>query len=391
MSRDTPRSSQSNNRTEHQEAAMYRQCRSERGSIPMVLLMSIVVGGLVVVLVAGVMVNQRATRFDRSFTSVVQPADEHVQQAAHHIIRGDWDPDRTASVGTRTTAGEVATRTVKTNVVDLPRFFVAAFADTQMRLRGGNDASSYGDGTWSTGNGIIASNEDVLLSGSDTNVDGVQLYNWDNYNDLNRCVHTGGNDCDDVLTMPEAVAPSARFGPQLLVGGPRLQTAFIDDAIAACEAITSPLSSYTSSTNGSVLSKATFPKCVENLTFDTDVTVLDGPIEVYVKGQFSVTNGRSVNCPVGGCAVGSGNPDATNLRVFSAGGDVTIGNNTKVVGGIYAPESDCSGNPSNAQGEIYGSMICGTIENNGGWQFNYDDDLQGVGSGEFELTNYRED
>jgi hypothetical protein len=408
---------------------MYRQCRSERGSIPMVLLMSIVVGGLVVVLIAAVMVNQRTTRFDRSFTSVVQPADEHVQEAAHHIIRGDWDPDRTASVGTqeknyvgatctadsdgevcwtatkvtplsweieatvaaRTTAGEVATRTVKTNVVDLPRFFVAAFADTQMRLRGGNDASSYGDGTWSTGNGIIASNEDVLLSGSDTNVDGVQLYNWDNYNDLNRCIHTGGNDCDDVLAMPEAVAPSGRFGPELVVGGPRLQTAFIDDAIAACEAVTSPLSSYTSSTNGSVLSKATFPKCVENLTFDTDITVLDGPIEVYVKGQFSVTNGVSVNCPVGGCAVGSGDPDATNLRVFSAGGDVTIGNNTKVVGGIYAPESDCSGNPSNAQGEIYGSMICGTIENNGGWQFNYDDDLQGVGSGAFEMTNYRED
>jgi hypothetical protein len=70
---------------------------------------------------------------------------------------------------------------------------------------------------------------------------------------------------------------------------------------------------------------------------------------------------------------------------------VTIGNNTKVAAAIYAPRSDCSGNPSNAQGEIYGSIICRTIDNNGGWQFNYDDDLQWIGSGAFEMTNYREE
>jgi hypothetical protein len=395
----------------------------------MALLASIVIGGLVVVLVAAVMVNQRATRFDRSFTTVLQSADTYVQEAAHHIIRGDWDADRTAAVGTqeksydgatctadadgdvcwtatkvtplrweveatvaaRTSGEEVVTRTVKVDVVDLPRFFVAGFANTEMRLRGGNGATSYGNGTWLTGNGIVASNEDVELSGTSTAIDGVHLYNWDNYPDLNRCTHTGGNGCDDVIAMPEAVPPSARFGPELKVGGPRLQTQFIDEAIADCEAAMSPLPSYTSSTDGSALNKATFPRCVDNLTFDTDVTIVNGPLEVYVKGNFSVTNDRSINCPVGGCVVGSGDPDATNLRVFSAGGAVTIGNHTKVVAGIYAPRSACSGNPSNAQGEIYGSMICDTIDNNGGWQFSYDDDLQGVGSGVYETTSYRED
>jgi hypothetical protein len=404
---------------------MYRQYPSERGSIPMVLLLSIVVAGLIVVLTAAVMVNQRAARFDRSYTSVVQPADEYVQEAAHHIIRGDWDPDRTAAVGTqqknfagstctadsdgevcwtatkttplnweieatvaaRTSSGEVVARTVRTDEIDASRFFVAAFADTQVRLRGGNGVTSYGNGAWHTGNGIIGTNEDVELTGASTNVEGVHLYNWDNYNDLNRCTHSGGNGCDDVLAMPEAVAPSARIGPELVVGGSRLQTDFIDSAIAACGS----LASYTSSTDGAVLNKATFPRCVENLTFDTDVTVLNGPIEVYVNGRFSVTNGRSINCPAGGCAVGSGDPDATQLAVYSAGGDVTIGNNTKVAAAIYAPRSDCSGNPSNAQGEIYGSIICRTIDNNGGWQFNYDDDLQWIGSGAFEMTNYREE
>ena len=172
---------------------MRRHVNADRGSIPLALLTSIVVGGLVVVLVAAVVVNQRTTRFDRSFTSVVQPADEHVQEAAHHIIRGDWDPDRTAPVGTqhksyagatctadsdgevcwtatkvtplrweveatvaeRVTGDEVVTRTVKADVVDLARFFLAAFADTRMRLRGGNGAASYGDGAWYTGNGIV--------------------------------------------------------------------------------------------------------------------------------------------------------------------------------------------------------------------------------------------
>jgi len=405
-----------------------RQSAAERGSIPMVLLASIVIGGLVVVLVAAVIVNQRTARFDRSFTTVLQASDRHVQEAAHHIIRGDWDPDRTAPVGTiqppsydptctadndgdvcwsatktsplvweveatvaaRTNAEEVATRTVSVDVVDLPRFFLAAFADTQIRLTGGNGASSYGSGAWFTGNGIVGSNEDIKLNGASTGVDGVHLYNWDNYNDPGRCTHSGGNDCDDVLADPPN-PPSARFGPPLQVGGTRLETEFIDEAIADCEAVTSPLPSYTSSANGSTLDEATFPRCVENLTFDSDVTVLNGPIEVYVKGQFSVTNDRSINCPVGGCAVGSGDPDSTQLRIFSAGGDVAIGNHSKVVAGIYAPKSDCAGNPSNAQGEIYGSMICGTIDNNGGWQFNYDDDLQGVGSGVWEMDNYREE
>lgn len=404
---------------------MHRFASSDRGSIPAVLLTSIIVGGLVVVLVAAVLVNQRTARFDRSYTTVLQSADEYVQEAAHHVIRGDWDPAGTAPVGTveknyagatctaatdgdvcwsatktsdltwevestvaaRTTANDVVTRTVKMDVVDRPRFFIAAFADTQIRFTGGNGAASYGGGGWFTGNGIVASNEDIRLSGASTGVDGVHLFNWDNYNAPGRCVHTGGNDCDDVLADP-AVAPSARFGPRLQVGGDRLGTQFIDDALAACG---SPLPSYTSSTDGATLSKVTFPRCVDNLTFDTNVTIVDGPIEVYVAGQFSMANGVDINCPAGGCSSGGGDPDSTKLRIYSDGGDVTIGNHANIAGAIYAPESRCAGNPSNAQGAIFGSMICGTIDNQGGWQFNYDDDLSRLGSGVFEFEDYREE
>ncbi|CAN5921169.1 hypothetical protein BH23ACT10_BH23ACT10_28860 [soil metagenome] len=398
---------------------------SDRGSIPAVLLTSIIVGGLIVVLVAAVLVNQRTARFDRSFTTVVQEADEYVQEAANNVIRSSWDPNRTDPPGTtytipgattcpavadpdvcliatkvssvryeveataaaRTQGDDVATRTVAANVIDLPRFFLAAFADTEITLRGGNAATSYGSGAWYTGNGIIASNEDIVLNGSST-VDGVYLYNWDNYPDYGRCRHSGGgNDCADVLADPP-VEPSVRFGQRLEVGGTRLGTAFIDEAIAGCG---TPLASYTSSVDGSTLNGDTFPRCVDNLTFDTDVDIVNGPVEIYVAGQVSIGNDVEINCPPGGCNTGSGDPDSTQLRVYSDGGDVSLGNHSEIAAGIYAPESDCGGNPSNAQGAIFGSMICGTIDNQGGWKFNYDDDLQQVGSNTWVLDDYREE
>jgi len=414
---------------------MRQQLSSDRGSIPAVLLTSIIVAGLVIVLVAAVLVNQRASRFDRSYTTVLQESDEYAQQAAHHLIRGTWDPDRDDPVGqtyqitgattcpatadgdvcmtatkvsalrwevestaaARTEADDVVTRTVSLALVDNPRFFLAAFADTSMQLRGSNAAASFGDGVWDTGNGIVGSNGDIRLNGSSTEVDGVQLHNWDNYPDLNRCEHPGGSNCDDVKAMPDAISPSARFGPRLVVGSTRLATDFVDEKIAECEADAGGiLPSYTSSTDGSIITASTMPECVENLTFDTDITVdpLSGPIEVYVRGQLSIANGVRVNCPpVVGCDVDNplSNPDSTRLQIFSQGGDVTIGNHTQIVAGIYAPRSECSGNPSNAQGQIFGSMICDTIGNNGGWEFHYDDKLEEVGSGVYVTEDYREE
>lgn len=406
---------------------------TERGSIPVVLLTSIIVGGLIVVLVAAVLTNQRTARFDRSFTTVFQQSDEYVQEVSNYFVREQWDIGRDDAVGTtypnatdtldtlgaantcpavvdgdvcvtatkvsplryeveatavqRTSGDEVATRTVAADVVDLPRFFLAAFADTEIALRGGNGAASYGNGAWYTGNGIIGTNEEIVLNGSSTDIDGVQLHNWDNYPDLDRCTHSGGSDCDDVRADPP-VPPSERLGPRLEVGGPRLNTTFIDEALASCG---TPLDSYTSSTDGATLTGNGSYICVDNLTFDTDVTILNGPVEIYVAGQISIGNDVSINCPAGGCATGSGDPDSTALRIYSAGGDVSLGNHSEIVAGIYAPESDCAGNPSNAQGAIFGSMICRTIDNQGGWQFNYDDDLQTVGSHTWQLDNYREE
>lgn len=414
---------------------MRLRCLDDRGSIPLVLLTSIIVAGLILVLVAAVIVNQRTARFDRSFTTVLQDSDEYVQEAANNLIRANWDATRADAVGTttnpttgkyaiagatscpadddgevcltatktsalryeveataaeRTTGDEIATRTVSAEVVDLPRFFLAAFADTGIDLKGGNNkAASYGSGLWYTDHGIVASNEEVGLNGMSTAVDGVHLYNFDAWPDVDRCDDTGGTGCDDIHDVP-ITPPSATVGPKLQVGDNRLGTGFIDDALAGCGALTS----YTSSTNGSTLSKGTFPRCVDNLTFDTDITIVDGPIEVYVAGKVSVEKkgtSRTINCPAGGCIPGGTDPDSTALRIYSDGGDIAIDNGVDIAAAIYAPESTCGGNPSAAQARIFGSMICKDITSNGGWSFYYDDDLFSVGSGVWALENYREE
>jgi hypothetical protein len=56
-----------------------------------------------------------------------------------------------------------------------------------------------------------------------------------------------------------------------------------------------------------------------------------------------------------------------------------------VAAGIYAPESECGGNPSNAQAEIFGSLICRDITNQGGWGFHYDQQLLTLGDGNYQM------
>ena len=409
---------------------------SDRGSIPMALLGAIIAGGIIVALTASVFQGQRSARFDRSYTTAVQGADAGVQEAADQIIRGVIDPNRTAAVGTVETgtntfnagtstettyewtaektspmlwditstgtiesSGEPVSRTVEAQVRDLPRFFLAAFADTSLELRGSNGADSYNGSSWLTGNGVLGTNGDVNLNGSSTSVDAVHLYNWDNYPDFSRCVHTGGSDCDDVLNNNpsvnngEAIAPSMRIGYKLEVSRPQFDVQFIRDQLAACGG--GPFPSYTTSVDGSVLGTAgaTTVKCVENLHFDTDTTVA-GPIEFYVNGEVSTANHTGsddlqINCS--GCVPGSSAPDSKNLTIYSVGPRVIIGNHNSIGAGIFAPLAECVGNGSNAQTQVYGSMTCDSIANQGGWKFHFDDRLTSIGTGQWELDSWREE
>lgn len=411
--------------------------RDERGSIPLALLAIIAIGGLVGAMVTTTIAGERAARRDRDFTNVIQGADGGVQAAFNYVARSladapvddplygvgrtigpytdttadgssyTWTATRetalrwvVASTGTRN--GEI--RTVSAEISDTPLFELAAYAITALTFRGSNGADSYDGAGYFTDcvpanpecRGIVGSNGVVRLNGNAAfleNVDGVHLHNWDVDAGDHRCV--GGGRCDDALADP-SVEPSARFGPPLVVGN-GIDVGFIEDRLQQCrDANAGQLDSLTLPDNGGFLIGPPYTEpvlCVDNLTFNIDVQVA-APVTIYVAGNITFTKGtgasdpREVNCTEG-CTPGS-TPTAGNLRIYSVGPRLEIGNHSRLAAAIYAPQAECLGDPSNAQADIFGSLVCDRIENQGGWQFHYDTRLGDRGMGRFALDGWQE-
>lgn len=403
-----------------------RHFSDDRGSLPLAMLAVIMITGFVAALVTYVIGSTRFARHDRAYTEVVQVSDAGAQAGVQYLLRavpaeeladrpdgytytgsgsldgnayswtatknprGDdplmWEVESTSTNAAGANVGDV-TRQVAIEIRDTNLFFVAAFSDRQFTLRGGNAADSYDIiiGSGATGNGIVGSNETIRLNGN-TYVDGVQLHNFDALPDYARC---DGRDiagqCADLL---DGIAPSGTFGPRLAVGvNQTLDTGFIDDQLANCP---DPLPDFDATSNTMIgTTGATEVLCFDNFSIDRNVDVtVRGPVEIYVYGTISIGNQATLNCTA--CSTAS-RPDAADVQIFSDGDPVNIGNHSYVAAGIYAPESDCGGNPSNAQADIFGSLICGQITNQGGWAFHYDDQLSGIGTGNFTVSAWREE
>jgi hypothetical protein len=403
-----------------ERCAMRRHAEDQRGSIPLALLVVIVMGGLTAAITATTVGGTRAARFDSSYTTAIQGADAGVQQAALQIqsLPANSSTTSLTSTGTQTIGGveyqwtatrpsasslewtvdavgrsntEVdtgASRRVLATVRDQPRFFLAAYADQQLTFRGSNTADSYSSdtGAWFTGNGIIGTNGDIQLNGASTGVDQVHLYNWDNYKGTvtgtrtTRCRHQGGTNCDDPV----------KIGPRLDIGD-ITETQFIRDALEACEdalAAGDSLSTWVASANGGVMPAGV--RCYDSVIFDVDTTIGgSGDAIIYVRNAVSVRNSATVNCS--GCVAGTSAPDAGKLQLYVDQGPVLVGNHTRVAAAVYAPTSECKGNPSNAQSHIFGSMICRTLNNQGGWSFSFDDSLRSIGVGRYEVGEWSEE
>jgi hypothetical protein len=398
---------------------------SDRGSIPIALLAIISLTAVVGALVATTIGGSRAARFDQQYTEVIQVADAGAQEGAQHLLRArtvdelqaapigqtftesgtldgipyTWTATKRAPLawrvrGSATTpavAGvDPVTREVTIDVVDRPRFFLAAFSDQSFIMRGANAANSYDGTTLNTRNGIVASNGTIRLNGASTTVDGVHLFNFRELPDLNRCDASGGTGCDDVKAPDGPRFPSAIFDDRLEVGEDLdLDMRFITDTLAS-SLCPSPLTSFTASSNTTIgVAGTTTVLCYENFTVGRGVNLtVAGNVQIYVNGIISIGNSARVNCP--GCTSSTATPPSTNLQIYSAGGDVRIGNQTYIAAAIYAPQSRCGGNPSSAQADIFGSLVCGSITNQGGWSFHFDDALASIGSGSYQLQAFRE-
>ena len=99
------------------------------------------------------------------------------------------------------------------------------------------------------------------------------------------------------------------------------------------------------------------------------------PNILYLTGTLTVPNHAVVNFrQVDGNWVPKPSP---GLLIFSAGTGPALrfGNHASISGAVYAPRAAFSGG---AAGNIYGSMVAGSISTQGGWNFHYDDALGDV-------------
>lgn len=396
-------------RTHRGRLSFLARQRAEDGSMLLALLGSMMAMSIVTLLAMSMMSSSANTRHNQNYTLALQVADAGVQDAvfrannAQEVLNGTgavgegtytWEAVETENGWTVTSKGTErgVTRTVEIELVKAPRFFLAAFGDRGIELKGSNGADSYNSqtGDTNTGNGNLGSNDDVNMNGNSTTVDNVTLYNHTASD--NSCTNNGGSGCQHTSII----------GPKLDLASDE-NMAFITDQLTACSSSFGTLPSWRASTAtppGVLSYNGGIPYCFETLTFDIDTVIsgadADHPIVIYVQGAINLEQGVNVNCA--GCTPTS-TPDASQLQIYSAGSTSTqsfsIGNHSTIAAAIYAPRATCLGNPSAAQADIFGALVCGAIGritsgNQGGWSFHFDDNLRNIGTGGYQIVRYDE-
>jgi hypothetical protein len=212
----------------------------------------------------------------------------------------------------------------------------------------------------------------MTLRGNSTNVDAITLYDWDANPNSGRC---DGQACS---------APTTTVGSRLDIGAAVGSAGFIQSQIDACKA-TGPLTAFV----GSTIAGRAEPYCFTSFFADTQNFVVTGTgtARIFVEGGDVVLgnkNHSSVNYDV------PTNPSSIRLQIYSTGQTVSMYNQSDISGAIYAPNAACGGVTSNAGTDFWGSMICKTIDNVGGWTFHYDTRLSSIGDGTWRMRNYIE-
>jgi hypothetical protein len=391
--------------------------RSERGSLPVAMLAVLVVGSLVTVLVGTVVVGERQTRFDQGFEQSLQVAETGLERMIHLVASGQRTDDfslvetavaggRYRGVADRTrrdwyleatgTAPDGTSRTVSVTVAVESLFGVAAYGRTQVALRGSNSADSYASGTFSdlgvftliaggsdicrsdgttadpfnsahssgtrmctaTGNGVVATNEELFLLGGVINgVDRAEVHY-----------------AKEKVADPLPGATGFCSGVTETCTSPKL--AYFREPI---ELAPDPVVPPADLTNQGSFAGTVLPagrQLYTNVTLDTN-TVIEGtpenPTVLYLTGTLTIPNQAVVNFRQTLDARWVPKP-TPGLLIFSAGVGPALrfGNHASFAGAVYAPRATFSGG---AAGNVYGSMVTGSVSTQGSWNFHYDDAL----------------
>jgi hypothetical protein len=223
----------------------------------------------------------------------------------------------------------------------------------------------------------VASNGVVRLIGNSL-VDGVTLHGGASYDGEDRHIRSDG----EPTFAPEQDLPNIAL-EEFSEGG----------VCGSSEDVHANLEDLLPLKQGHVycVAQADFPGGTEHLIVDSgDASLNDQPTVVYVGvgGRLHV-QGQGANAATVNMTHPT-EPDATKLEIYLAGGNVELNNHTKIAAGIYGPATNCS-EASNAQAEIYGSIVCSEIVNQGGWEFSYDERLADVNVDHFSIRSLREE
>ena len=384
----------------------------------MAMLAIMIFGSLVTVLVGTTFRGQRQTRFDQGFEQSLQVAEVGLERMIHLIESreqsGDFSLPETAVAGGRYSgvadrngriwsldatgiAADGTSRTVTVSVTVESLFGVAAFGRTQVELRGSNSADSYRSGTFDelslfsllaggssicnglsaadpfspahssgtrmctpTGQGVVATNEQLyLLGGVIDSVDRAEIHY-----------------AREKVDFPLEGATGFCGGVTATCASSRLR--YYAEPI---ELEPDPVVPPRDLANQGSFAGGTLPagrQLYTNVTLDRTTVVEgtpDNPTILYLTGTLTVPNGEVVNFRSHN---GNWVPKPTpGLLIFSAsvGPALRFGNHASFSGAVYAPRATFSGG---AAGNIYGSMVTGSISTQGSWNFHYDEALGDV-------------
>lgn len=422
----------------------------ERGSIPLALLVVIIMGGLLAAIMTRTIAETGATRFDNEYSTALHAAEIGIDDAVYRLnnqlivttsatetgsVDGydyTWQatrqPDRSWRVRSTSTGPNDVSRSIEVRVADQPLFNLSLATHLGINFAGGNSADSYNSvaqtrcSTTANPNcfGIIASNGNVNIgsSGSANYADRVHIHDMANPNN---------NGPDRCPTSIYCAPPFRRnFDDPLDI---RADVPLVERMLASCTTFgawtaSAPAHPRVSTPTGtaSVLQASALPQgtvsvngadrtvlCASTLTFDMNTTVpstltpATGHL-IVVRDSVVVNGGVRINCgSCGGSFPASPNmPKARLLQIFTLAQDRPIsGNNialaiqvrqqARIGAAIYAPDASCGNQQSNAQVEIYGSLVCAVVLNQGGWSFHYDEDLaNGITTGQYFVARWSE-
>ncbi|HVL98407.1 MAG TPA: hypothetical protein VM324_03860 [Egibacteraceae bacterium] len=426
-------------------SAPRRAFASDRGSVPLALLVTIIMAGLTTVVFARTNADQRSTRFDNEFTTVLHAAEAGVEEATfrvnNHLVTGAtaqgsgtangydyaWTAARQPSgqwVVTSTGTGpNEAERTVVAQLTDRPIFNASLATHLGINFTGGNKADSYNSRTQTRCSppssiscfGIIASNGNIEVGSSSATsnyADRVRVHDWANpeNNGPARCTQATSQFCRtpfrENVDEPLDIRGSVPLVEDLLAGCAGFPTWKASDHATGSgsnrQAVFAPTSPASHPEIGAY-------HCFGELVFDvntrlpTTVTA-DNGLVVVVRDRIKVEGAVRVACNAcaGGFPAAPNRPAARRLQIFTLAKDETasgsnvlaavqIRQHAKIAAAIYAPDASCGNQQSNAQVEIYGALACRVVLNQGGWEFHYDEDLlDGISTGQYFVTRWQE-